>query len=66
MHKTILGNNEMAQVQHKTFYALQKGKQLFSSFQLGLDLVKMKKLGKKKSLIGNWEGLYLYVGYVDE
>jgi hypothetical protein len=26
----------------------------------------MKKLGKKKALIGSWEGLYLFVGYVDE
>jgi hypothetical protein len=26
----------------------------------------MKKIGNKKSLIGNWEGIYLFVGYVDE
>jgi hypothetical protein len=26
----------------------------------------MKKLGKKKSLMSSWEGLYLFMGYVDE
>jgi hypothetical protein len=26
----------------------------------------MKKLGKKKSFTKGWEGLYLFVGYVDE
>ncbi len=26
----------------------------------------MKKPGNKKSSIGNWEGTYLFVGYVDE
>jgi hypothetical protein len=29
-------------------------------------MVKMKKPSKKKALIGIWEGLYLFVGYVDE
>jgi hypothetical protein len=33
--------------------------------QLGLEMVKMKKL-KKKSLIRGWEGLiYLFVGYAN-
>jgi hypothetical protein len=26
-------------------------------------LVKMKKIGKKKSLLASWEGPYLFVGY---
>jgi hypothetical protein len=47
-------------------YVLQKGKQTFPSFQAGIDLIKMKKLSKNKSLMSNWEGLYLFVGYVDE
>lgn len=29
-------------------------------------MVKMKKPSEKKSLIKNWEGPYLFVGYVDE
>jgi len=39
---------------------------MFLSFQARNDLVKMKKLGKKKALTGSWEGPYLFVGYVDE
>jgi hypothetical protein len=39
---------------------------MFFSCQVGIDLVKVKKLGEKKALIGSWEGLYLFVGYVDE
>ncbi len=38
---------------------------MFPSFQVGNDLVKMKKLGKK-ALTGSWEGPYLFLGYVDE
>jgi hypothetical protein len=32
---------------------------------VGIDLVKMKKLGKKKAFISSWEGPYLFVGYVN-
>jgi hypothetical protein len=39
---------------------------MFYCYQVGIDLVKMKKPGKKKALISNWEGPYLFVGYVDE
>ncbi len=38
---------------------------MFLSFQVGSDLVKMKKPGKK-ALIGSWERPYLFVRYVDE
>ncbi len=38
----------------------------FIPFRQKIDLVKMKKLGKKKVLIGSWQGPYLFVGYVDE
>jgi hypothetical protein len=39
---------------------------MFPSFQARNDLVKMKKLSKKKVLTRSWEGPYLFVGYVDE
>jgi len=39
---------------------------MFPSFQAGHDLVKMKNPSKKNTLIGSWEGLYLFVGYVNE
>jgi hypothetical protein len=45
---------------------LQKGKQLFPCFKVGIDLVKMKKPRKKKSLMGSWEGPYLFVGYLNQ
>jgi len=51
---------------NKKRHVLRKGKQMFLSFKEGNDLVKMKKLGKKKALMGSWEGPYLFVGYVDE
>ncbi len=64
MHKVVLGNVEQTQAkQRKTQYPLRKGKQNFARFRLGLNMVKMKKLSKKKTLIRGWEGLvYLFVG----
>jgi hypothetical protein len=56
----------MHRLQQKKTYALQKRKQMFLSFQARNDLVKMKKLGKKKALTRSWEGPYLFVGHVDE
>ncbi len=44
---------------------LRKGKESFSSFKLGLDLVKMKKSSKKKTLIRSWERPYLFVEYAN-
>jgi hypothetical protein len=38
---------------------------MFHSFEDGKVLIKMKKLGKKKSLLASWEGLYLVAGYKD-
>ncbi len=29
-------------------------------------MVKMRKLGKKRALLANWEGLYAFVKYKDE
>ncbi len=44
---------------------VQKGKQMFFGFREGETYVKMKKLGKKKSLVFNWEGFFLFVKYLD-
>jgi hypothetical protein len=39
---------------------------MFPTFVARKDMVKMKNLGKKKVLEANWEGPYLFVGYVEE
>ncbi len=43
----------------------RKGKQLFVGFTKGETYVKMKKLGKKKSLTSSWEGPFLFMKYLD-
>jgi hypothetical protein len=45
----------------KKTYATKKGKQTFEGLVVGETLVKMKKPGKKKALISNWEGPYWFV-----
>jgi hypothetical protein len=66
LHKLVLSNNAHAQIQQKKTYALWKGEKMFPSFQVRSGLVKMKKTSKKKVLTRSWEGLYVFVGYVDE
>ncbi len=66
LHKSILNNNAQAQVQQQKTCVLQKIKQLFPYFKVGIHLGKMNKPCKKKSFVGSWEGLYFFVGYVDE
>jgi hypothetical protein len=38
---------------------------LFEGFEEGDFKVKMHKLGKKKNLMGSWEGPYDFVNYKD-
>jgi hypothetical protein len=38
---------------------------MFFGFKEGETYVKRKKLGKKKSLVFNWEGPFLFVKYLD-
>jgi hypothetical protein len=38
---------------------------MFVGFIEGETYVKMKKLGKKKSLESSWEGPFLFVNYLD-
>jgi hypothetical protein len=38
---------------------------MFSGFTKGVTYIKMKKLGKKRLLISNWEGLFPFTKYLD-
>ncbi len=60
VHKTLLENVEHAQRRQKKVFIVRKGLQTLESFT-----VKMHKLGKKRSLINNWEGPYFFVEYKD-
>jgi len=46
-------------------YAARKGLQTFEGFTTNAK-VKMDKLGKKRSLLSNWEGPYFFVEYKDD
>ncbi len=63
MHKAILGNVEKVQQNQKKTYVMWKGRQMFPSFVVGKDIVKMKKQSKKRALEASWKGPYLFVGY---
>jgi hypothetical protein len=58
IHESILFNVEQAQKKLKKTYATRKGKQTFEGLVVGLTMVKMKKLGKKKTLTSSWESPY--------
>ncbi len=60
------GNVIQAQARQKHVYATQKSKQMFLGFKEGVTFVKMKKPRKKKFLASTWEGLFLFVNYLDE
>jgi hypothetical protein len=64
VHKSLLENIEQVQKQQKKVYAARKGLQIFDGFEEN-NKVKMRKLGKKKSLVRNWEGPYIFVDYKD-
>ncbi len=38
---------------------------MFVGFEKGKTYVKMKQLGKKKSLTSSWEGPFLFIKYLD-
>jgi hypothetical protein len=52
-------------VKQKRAHALIRRKQMFIGFVDGKTYVKMKKVGKKKSLASNWEGPFLFMKYLD-
>jgi hypothetical protein len=58
IHESVLFNVEQTQKKQKKTYATRKGKQTFKGLVARLTMVKMKKLGKKKTLTLSWEGPY--------
>jgi hypothetical protein len=50
IHENVLLNVEQAQKKQKKTYATRKGKQTFEGLVTRLTTIKMKKLGKKKTL----------------
>jgi hypothetical protein len=65
IHEKVLANVGQAQQKQKRAYATRKGKQAFEGLVVGETMVKMKKPGRKKALVANWEGPYLFVAHAD-
>ncbi len=65
IHESVLLNVEQAQKKQKSTYAARKGKHLFEGLVVGVSMVKMKKLGKRRALTASWEGPYQFVGHAD-
>jgi hypothetical protein len=65
IHESVLLNVEQAQQKQRRTYATRKGKQVFEGMIAEETMVKMKKPGKKKTLIASWEGPYQFIGYAD-
>ncbi len=65
IHESVLFNVEQAQKRQRSTYANRKGKHLFEGLIAGEIMVKMKRLGKKRALVANWEGPYRFIGHVD-
>jgi len=65
IHENVLLNVEQAQKKQKNTYANQPGKHLFEGLVAGESMVKMKKPGKRRALVANWEGPYQFVGHAD-
>ncbi len=65
IHKFVLENVEQAQKKQHKVNASQKGLQFFEGFERRDVKVKSQKLGKKKNLVGSWEGPNDFVGYKD-
>jgi hypothetical protein len=65
IHKVLLENVEQAQKKQQKVYATRKGLQLFERFEERDTKIKMRKQGKKRSLMGSWKGPYDFVSYKD-
>ncbi len=61
VHKSLLENVEHVQKKQQEVYATRKGLQIFDGFEK--NKVKMCKPSKKKSLVHNQEGPYIFVDY---
>jgi len=64
VHKYLLENVEHAQRKQRKVYATRKGLQTFDGFVENTK-VKMCRPGRKRSLLNNWEGLYIFIDYKD-
>lgn len=64
VHKTLLENVEQAQKRQRKVYVVRKGLQTFEGF-IENAKVKMRRPGKKRSLLSNWEAPYFFVDYKD-
>jgi hypothetical protein len=65
IHESVLFNVEQAQRKQKNTYAVKKGKHLFEGLVVGVSMVKMKKLGKRRALTASSEGPYRFVSHTD-
>jgi len=65
IHENVLLNVEQTQKQQRKTYATWKGKHMFEGLAVGVTMVKMKKLGKKKALSASWEGPYQFVEHAN-
>ncbi len=65
IHEVLLENVEQAQKKQWKVFVTQKGLQLFIGFEEGDTKIKMRKSGKKRSLIGSWGGPYDFASYKD-
>ncbi len=66
MHSYVLENVDQTHKKQHRSYVERKGKQEFAGFQEGKTMVKMRKLGKRRALLVNWEGLYTFMKYKDK
>jgi hypothetical protein len=65
MHGEVKENIYQAQVRKKCAYVVRKRKQMFLGLKEGMMYVKMKKPGKKKSVVFSWEGPFIFLKYLD-
>jgi hypothetical protein len=58
IHERVSLNVEQAHKKQRHTYATRKGKHLFEGLVARVTMVKMKKLGKRRTLTASWEGPY--------
>jgi hypothetical protein len=64
-HESLFENVDHAHEKQKRMYVARKWRITFHFFEEGEVSLKMQKPRKKKSLLANWEGPYLFVRYND-
>jgi hypothetical protein len=65
IHDNVLLNVEQAQKQQKKIYAARRGNHLFEGLIASQTMVKMKKLGKRRTLTASWERPYQFIEHTD-